>query len=281
MPRRTSHRARLDPLFLLPLLGACSSDVMPETPASSAPDSPPTAPPPAPAILFSWQPADDTLAPSIEARTRAAAAEVERFFGAPFPEPIEVIVHPDRAAFDASLPPEWGLARTECWMVATGVAAGIQLLSPRVWKSAACEHDPDDAGHVQELLAHELVHVYHGQHNPSPDFTGVSGIDWFVEGLATHASGQLESGGLATAREALAAGALPTDLASAWTGRFRYGVSGSLVELVDRELGRARLCELLAATTADELLAAIGSSEEELLARWRAGLQASADASSR
>jgi hypothetical protein len=154
-------------------------------------------------------------------------------------------------------------------MVASGVAARLELLSPRVWRTEACEHDPDDARHVRELVAHELVHVYHGQHNPSPDFAEVTGIDWFVEGLATHASGQLASGELASAREALENGAGPGALADAWKGKYRYGVSGSLVAFVEHELGREALVGLLDATTGEELLARIGRSEAELLDGWR------------
>jgi len=65
-------------------------------------------------------------------------------------------------------------------------------------------------------------------------------------------------------------GFAPWSLDKAWTGRYRYGVSGSLVAFVEHELGRARLTELLGATSGDELLALIGMSEEELLERWRA-----------
>ncbi|WP_181394611.1 hypothetical protein, partial [Staphylococcus pseudintermedius] len=90
-----------------------------------------------------------------------------------------------------------------CWMVASGVADGVRMLSPRAWKTEACEHDAGDARHVEQLLAHELVHVFHGQHNPSPAFLAVTGIVWFVEGLATLASGQLAAGEQLSARQAL------------------------------------------------------------------------------
>jgi len=197
------------------------------------------------------------------------SVSVERFFGGRF-RSFTLTVLPDRAAFDASFPPEWGLSKTECWMVATGTADGVHLLSPRVWKTEACEHDPADDVHLRGVLAHELVHVYHGQHNPSPDFLDVAGIDWFVEGLATLASGQLADARLLNARGALESGQGPATLATAWTGRYRYGVSGSLVAFVEHELGRARLPELLAASSGGELLDLIGMSEEELLERWRA-----------
>jgi len=244
------------------VLAACRAPV--EAPAAPAPEL----------VRLAWQPLDDAEAARLAPLVRAAVARVEAFFGAPFPHPLTLTIHPDRAAFDASFPAEWGLGRTECWMVASGVADEVRLLSPRVWKTEACEHDPADERHVERLLAHELVHVYHGQHNPSPDFVDVTGIDWFAEGLATFASGQLADPELAPAREAIATGAAPATLARAWTGKYRYGVSGSLVAFVDGEIGRARLRGCLEATCPEELLPLVGLTEEELLAGWRAAVLA-------
>ncbi|MSR63800.1 MAG: hypothetical protein EXS08_15350 [Planctomycetes bacterium] len=220
-----------------------------------------------------FQPVDAETAQELEPVLREAVRTVETWFGAPFPVPFTITLQPDRAAFDASFPPEWGVAHTECWMVASGVATGVQLLSPRVWKAQACEHDPADARHVAQLLTHELVHVYHGQHNPSPDFVDTNGIDWFAEGLATLASGQLASEHAGHAREALASGLGPTSLATAWTGRYRYGVSGSLVAFVEHERGRAVVIQMLGASSGEELLELAGMSEAELLERWRAAVR--------
>src|SRR5690349_5455128 len=158
---RPTSFARLCALLALPLCVSC------RTSDTSAPTAAAEAVP----YRLSFQPADAATAAELEPVLRAGVREVERWFGAPFQAPFRVTIHPDRAAFDASFPPEWGIAHTDCWMVASGVAGGVQVLSPRVWKEQACEHDPADARHVSELLAHELVHVYHGQHNPSPDFT--------------------------------------------------------------------------------------------------------------
>jgi len=199
---------------------------------------------------------------------------VEAFFGRPFARPFEFVVFPDRAAFDRSFPPGWGIEHTECWMVACGVADRLCILSPSVWREQACEHDPDDARHVRGILAHELVHVFHGQANPSGDFTAVEGLDWFVEGLATHASGQLEEQHTLSAAAALKAGAAPEHLADAWKGKYRYGVSGSLVRFVDRRVGRVVLDQMLGATTQAEVLSLAGLSESELLGQWRASVLA-------
>jgi hypothetical protein len=270
------HPFRLPPsssrLASVLLLAACSAPPAPPQ-ASTASDTG--------RFRLVSEPSDEVTASRLSPLLRQALTTVERYFGAPFPRPFTITILPDRAAFDASFPPEWGIERTECWMVATGVADGMQLLSLRVWRQEACEHDPDDPVHVRLLLTHELVHVYHGQHNPSPDFVDVTGIDWFVEGLATLVSGQLENEKLLDARAALQEGAGPAKLAAAWKGRYRYGVSGSLVAFVEHELGRARLPGLLGATSGEELLALIGMSEPELLEQWRAWVLAGPPANAR
>jgi hypothetical protein len=48
--------------------------------------------------------------------------------------------------------------------------------------------------------------VYHGQFNPTRDFTGVDDLDWFIEGLAVFASGQLTKERLEQMAAAAAAG---------------------------------------------------------------------------
>ena len=63
--------------------------------------------------------------------------------------------------------------------------------------------------------------------------------------------------------------AVRTALAAAWTGKYRYGVSGSLVRFVDRRVGRPGLFAMLGATSDAELLARLGLSEAELLVAWR------------
>lgn len=194
------------------------------------------------------------------------------FFGHPFPHAFAVRVFATRSELDAHWRAAWKMPdlTTECWMVASGTASELVMLSPDAWAKEACDHDAAHPAHLAGLLAHELTHVYHAQHNPKPDFDGLDAIAWFAEGLAVYASGQLEEGHQATAEEALARGLAPTALAAAWTGRYRYGVSGSLVRFVDRRVGRRELFAMLSATTDAELLARLGLSEAELLAAWRA-----------
>jgi hypothetical protein len=208
----------------------------------------------------------DGLRPHLDEGKR----RVERFFGRPFPKAFEVEVVPTRAAFDEYFRKRWKVPKTEPWMVASGVADRLVMLSPAAWKAQAAEHDPGDAAHVRDLVAHELVHVYHGQHNPRPDFDGMDDVGWLVEGLAVYASGQLERSHRGAAADALKAGKAPARLADAWSGRYRYGVSGSLVEFIDRRHGRDVLKKLLAATSNEEALRILNTTEARLLEAWRA-----------
>lgn len=209
----------------------------------------------------------------LEAPLEAGVARAETFFSAPFARSFKVEVAPDRAGLDRLFARRWGAPPTECWMVAAGVADTLFTLDPRVWTSQACEHDGADADHVAQIVAHELVHVYHGQRCPRPEFEGMDEAAWFAEGLAVLASGQLESRHRGAALEAAAAGALPTRLSDAWSGRYRYGVSGDLVAYLDRTYGRASLVRLLGATSNAEILSMLGTTEEGLLASWRLSVQ--------
>ena len=105
--------------------------------------------------------------------------------------------------------------------------------------------------------------------NSTKDFTGAEELAWFIEGLAVFVSGQLEEGHIAPAREALELDLAPESLANAWSGKYRYGVCGSLARYLDVTCGRARLREMLACTSQEELLEVAGLQEQELLERWK------------
>ncbi|MEJ2218331.1 MAG: nuclear transport factor 2 family protein [Gemmatimonadota bacterium] len=200
---------------------------------------------------------------------RESETRIADFFGAPFLDSVAVQVVRDRAAFDSTLKAMWGLSSTQCWMVAAAGARRLIVLSTEVWASQACEHDAGDPEHVRGIIAHELVHAYHGQRNPSDDFAGMDDMGWFVEGLAVLASEQLRLSHAADAEAAIAAEAAPTRLADGWSGRYRYGVAGSMVAYIDRRWGRATIVRLLRATTNDEVLAVLGTNEAGFLAGWR------------
>lgn len=197
---------------------------------------------------------------------------VKSFFGEDFPERFTVRVAASRAAFDDFFRTKWNIPKTECWWVAAGVADTFIILSPSVWRKEACEHNPDDADHVKGIVAHEIVHVFHGQHNPGME--ELEEIGWFIEGLAVYVSGQLDGQHGSAARKAIEPGAAPITLATAWSGPHRYGVSGSLVKYIDVKFGRSVTKELLTARTQDAVLKRLGLTEDELLAAWRAFVMA-------
>lgn len=197
----------------------------------------------------------------------------ETFFGKPYPKPFVVYVYPSRSALDQTFLDRWGVGKTEPWMVAAGVADGVFLLSPRVWKTDAAEHNPEDTGHVNRILTHELTHVYHGQCSPAHDFEGMDDLAWLAEGLATYVSGQLDQEHKGQDAEALAKGQGPTSLATAWSGRYRYAISGSLVRYLDQRYGRPKLLELLGFTTPTQVLKALGTTEGDLLKSWEKSIK--------
>jgi len=215
---------------------------------------------------------DKEIAVSLRQYIQQGQQKVERFFGQPFKSPFEVVVLPDRAAFDEYFRKRWSVPQTEAWMVASGVADRLVILSPRVWKTQAVEHDPTDARHIQGLVAHEMVHVYHGQRNPRLDFEGMDDIGWFLEGLAVYVSGQLEGSHRTAATSAIEAGKAPTRLADAWSGRYRYGVSGSMVEFVDKHYGRDMVRRLLAVVSNEDALKDLELTEDEFIENWKASV---------
>jgi hypothetical protein len=194
---------------------------------------------------------------------------IERFLGAPFPKPFIVEILPSRAAFDERLNRELGGEAPQRWMVAMGLSGGVVLLSPRLWKTDADEHDGSDRDHVRDILLHELVHVHHAQRNPSRDFEGMDDLGWFVEGLAVYASGQLTGSHRTAAAKAIAEGKAPVSLAAAWSGKFRYGVCGSMVEYIDKRFGRKALIGLLGATRPVTALNQLRVTEAGFLSDWK------------
>ncbi|GJL95760.1 MAG: hypothetical protein DHS20C05_21650 [Hyphococcus sp.] len=211
---------------------------------------------------------EDPFAEEIVSTMTDARETVEAFWGRPFPEPVKAILSPDRAHFNTLFPPEWGIGKTQCWMVGVGVADFLAVLSPSIWGVEDCGHDGEDKLHIRDIFVHELAHVYHGQNNPTRDFTGAEEIGWFAEGIGVLVAGQLERDKLSSPQEAIRNGAAPKKLKKAWSGQYRYGVSGSIVAYIDAEYGRDVLFELLSVTSEDELLSRLNTSEAALLDAW-------------
>lgn len=214
---------------------------------------------------------DDATVEKYSTWVKEGQQNTEKFFDQKFHQPITVYLHPTRQSLDEQWQKDWQMPqfKSECWMVASGVATKLDLLSPRVWDSQSCEHTESDVTASKKLITHELVHVFHGQQNASPDFSAVDGIDWLVEGLATYASGQLNEAKLKEVKTALAEGKIAADLSTFWTGKMKYGLSGSLVMYVDKTFGRKKLKSLLAFATKTEVLKSLAVSETELLNGWK------------
>ena len=120
--------------------------------------------------------------------------KVENFFDGHYKNKFEVFIYPNRNALDSAWGDDWKIPgfKSECWMVSSGIAEKIDILSPMAWDAESCEHKYSQKEQTQKLITHELVHVFHGQLNLSPDFNDVTNIDWFIEGVATYASGQCD-----------------------------------------------------------------------------------------
>jgi hypothetical protein len=200
---------------------------------------------------------------------------VNNFFGATYNKSFDVIIHPNRHSLDSTWRKDWGMPdfKSECWMVASGIATKLDIISPITWDKEACEHIYSQTKKTQQLITHELVHVYHGQLNPSPDFSKVEGLDWFVEGLATFASGQCDLTRIVEIKNAISQNKIPDGLDNFWTGNLKYGLSGSVVMFIDKKYGRAKLKQLLPLTKKSDLLSVLKITETDLLLEWKAYMQ--------
>ncbi|ESU30030.1 hypothetical protein FLJC2902T_05210 [Flavobacterium limnosediminis JC2902] len=196
---------------------------------------------------------------------------VQFFFNSTFNKKFTVFIHPNRTSLESAWQKDWNMPdfKSECWMVASGVATKLDVISPKQWDKEACEHVYSETQKTQQLITHELVHVYHGQLNVSPDFSDVQGMDWFVEGLATYASGQCDSARIAEVKKAIFDNKIPKSLDEFWSGKLKYGLSGSVVLFIDAKYGRAKLIQLLALNKKTELLSVLNTTESELLEEWK------------
>jgi hypothetical protein len=195
---------------------------------------------------------------------------IQFFFDDTFKKKFEVFIHPDRLSLDKQWSHDWNIPdfKSECWMVASGVAGKLDILSPNSWIREACEHDSGDKIKTQQLIVHELVHVFHGQINLSPDFSDMKDMDWFVEGLAAYASGQCDANRIQEIKMAIVRKEIPLSLDNFWTGNLKYGLSGSMVMYIDNKFGRNKLRELLKFKSKTELLEFLKISEQNLLKGW-------------
>jgi hypothetical protein len=233
----------------------------------------------APGFQIAFTDIDRPFISTIQRDAELSRARLEAFFDDAFTHTLTVRVFPDRASLTAFWRNAWQAPefQPQCWMVASGTGSMLAVLSPRVWQFEACEHDPRDSIGTLQLIAHEMVHVFHGQHNPRPELDGLDDIAWYVEGLAAYASGQMERSYSARVHDAVEKGKLPRTLEDAWTGPYRYAISGSLVQYIDRVYGRKTLVAMLRSVSEKELLGILGSTEPDFLARWETSLRATGE----
>lgn len=196
---------------------------------------------------------------------------VTDFFQSSFNDDFDIYIHPNRSSLDSSWQKDWNMPgfKSQCWMVASGIANKLDIISPKMWDSEACEHIYSNTIKTQQLITHELVHVFHGQQNKSPDFSDVTGIDWFVEGLATYASGQCDSIRIAEVKNAILENKIPQNLNEFWLGDLRYGLSGTVVMYLDKKFGREKLMGLLKYNNIKEVLNSLETTESEIVNEWR------------
>lgn len=200
---------------------------------------------------------------------------IDNFFNDTFKNKFNVFIHPNRASLDIEWQKDWNQPnfKSECWMVASGIATKLDMISPKTWDIESCEHHYSDKDKTQKLITHELFHVYHGQLNTSPDFSDVDSIDWFVEGFATFASGQCDSTRIAEIKIAIKNQIVPKSLEKFWTGNLKYGLSGSIVMYIDKEFGRKKLKELLKYNKKKDILNSLAITEADLLKQWTKFIQ--------
>ncbi len=184
---------------------------------------------------FYYTAADQSRVSEYNTFIESGFKSVRKFFGKPYKTEFSIFTHPNRHSLDSTWQKDWGMPdfKSECWMVASGVATKLDLISPATWDKESCEHD------------------------------------WLAEGLATYASGQCDAARMARVKEALIANTTPNKLDDFWKGQLRYGLSGSMVMFVDQHYGREKLLALLPYNRVDDVLKSLGTNEAELLKGWK------------
>jgi len=210
--------------------------------------------------------------------TQAIGSDLEKgrrviagYFGSEFQDHFTVYIFPNRVELDKEWRKDWHSPEfnSECWMVASGVGDRLDILSPLDWTKDACDHRVNDSAELQQIIVHELVHVFHGQRNPTRTFDGMDDLSWFVEGLATFVSGQLTNERVARVRSNLKEGKAPARLSQLWTGKDKYGQAGSFIGFLEKKFGRETIIRLLPYTDLASILAFLKTDETSLLSEWK------------
>jgi hypothetical protein len=217
---------------------------------------------------------DQNAINKIDSDLRSGLSYIADYFHHSFINKLNVYVFPTRTLMDKQWQKDWGDSsfQSQCWMIASGVAHRLDILSPNAWTKEACEHNANDSTEIRQVVWHELVHVFHGQYNPDHTFSYIEKLDWLVEGLATYVSGQLDEKRLQRIKRLVKENKTPLTLDNFWKGEEKYGLSGSIVEYIDKAYGREKLFSLLKFTNKHDALKFLGLTEEQLLKSWKDSL---------
>ena len=219
--------------------------------------------------------ADKNKIITIDDELQSGFKHIVDFFHHSFVNKFDVYVFPNRASMDKQWQKDWSDStfQSQCWMIASGVGHRLDMLSPNAWAKEACDHNANDSTELNQVIRHELVHVFHGQHNPDHTFNYIEKLDWLVEGVATFVSGQLDAKRSQRIKQLINENKVPSTLDNFWKGQEKYGLSGSIVACIDNKYGRNKLFELLKQTNKEAALKFLGISETQLVADWKNSFQ--------
>jgi hypothetical protein len=208
---------------------------------------------------------------SIDGDLQSGINYIVDFFQHSFSSKFDIYIFPDRTLLDKQWQKDWGDTsfQSQCWMIASGVAHRLDILSPDAWAKQACEHNSNDTIEIRQVIWHELVHVFHGQHNPDHTFSYIEKLDWLVEGTATFVSGQFDERRLQRVNQLIKENKTPSALDDFWKGQEKYGLSGSVIAYIYKTYGREKLFALLKFTNKKEALEFLAVSEEQLIKNWK------------
>ena len=146
-------------------------------------------------------------------------------------------------------------SRPECWLIAAAWATELDLLSPRAWSPRRLRPRCRQPTHIRNVLAHEVVHVLHGQLGQHANLAS----------LGTRSGSPKDSRSTSRACSTWTTpapcrpGSTRVSLRARWprcgTTRANYPLSGSIVRYIDRRFGRAALRSLLDARSTATILA--------------------------
>ena len=220
-------------------------------------------------VSVEYKTPDAELAPSLLRWATTGTTTVESVLGLIIAQPFAVRIYTDRTSMQAEWAARFGTPTGgfQCWMIANADGNGVVMLSPRAFATESCGHNAQDTVEIRAILGHEVTHLIHRRINPSNQLGG-GGTGWFYEGVAVFSSGQMNANRRNQARSTLQT-APPAQLARILDTAAGYSLAGSLVEYIAQRYGVAKVRDLMYVVTQAEILGALNTNEQSLLAAWR------------